>query len=519
MVTNGCIPSFSEMKKILVALILYIPAGSFAQPFSSFYFLEQLPLLCNFTEDNIYFSSPWENKLIKTDYDGNIIWAKIVAALPIEFRDNFYYGCVYKTDSVILFKCDTAANVIWTKDISSTVCPRIGNDRNFVEGITVNHDRIYISTIQVDTIGYIDGDAGLLTLDTSGNFINSLCDFTSGNGGGLSHYDLNGYPSLSGAWINHTILGNSADEELVKINHDGTLDSGSYVIDFMSAQGNQIKNVVQLSDSTYIGFSQGNNPTFGSDNISIVRFNESTNLIWKNVITENNTAYFLEGSTSDSAGNIYILSSTYDLISSLEGPKVFVKADIDGNIVSSKGLDPTVPFDVKQMHYRNGNLYLFGDYHLGNQVYNGILIADTTFNPCNYINFPYAVQSAQGQIFTGIIFPIPTVPYIVGNYSYASNNVDTTTFVADLCLALFTNESHETPSVRIFPNPVTDKVTIEGIDHQGAQLRICNLTGEIILEKQIQDGDEIDLTDLPASIYSISIISKTSFLTREIIKL
>ena len=507
------------MKKNLLVLLLLISSCGVAQSYSSFYFLEQLPLSCNFTEDYIYFSSYWDSKLIKTDYDGNIIWTKIVAATPMEFRDNFYYGCVYKTDSVILFKCDTAANVIWTKDISETVCPRLGTNLNHVFGIIVNQDRIFISTIQVTASLFVDGEAGMITLDTSGNFISSWCDFTSGNGIGLTHYYLDGYPSGSGAWINHTILGQSADQELIKLNHDGSLDSTSHQIEFMSTAGNSIRNVIQLADSTYIGLSQGNDPLLNSGNIAMVRFDESSNVFWKNVIAGNDTAYYINGGTSDSAGNIYIYLSTYFVLTGVQGQNVFIKADINGNIISSKGFNPSVPFEVYQMHYRNGNLYLFGEYHLANQIYKGILMTDTTFHPCNFVDFPYPVQSTPWQQFIGMVFPIPAVPYAVGNYSYTGNNVDTITLVADLCLALFTNEPSETSSVRLFPNPVKNKMMIEGIGCEEAQFRICNLTGEIIFEKQVQDGAEIDLTGLPASVYSLSIISKTYFLTRKIIKL
>jgi hypothetical protein len=111
------------------------------------------------------------------------------------------------------------------------------------------------------------------------------------------------------------------------------------------------------------------------------------------------------------------------------------------------------------------------------------------------------------------------VTYVATNPILPTPVNNPATFQNDLCSVVNVSQIESGLYFKSYPNPFLDKIRIEGLDHKNAQLRIYNMTGEIIIEKQIQDGDEIDLTYLPSAVYTLSISTATKYLTRKIVKL
>jgi hypothetical protein len=56
---------------------------------------------------------------------------------------------------------------------------------------------------------------------------------------------------------------------------------------------------------------------------------------------------------------------------------------------------------------------------------------------------------------------------------------------------------------RIYPNPATDRILVSASEATNA--RICNMTGEMVLEA---NGDTINITSLPTGVYLITLTSK-----------
>ena len=73
------------------------------------------------------------------------------------------------------------------------------------------------------------------------------------------------------------------------------------------------------------------------------------------------------------------------------------------------------------------------------------------------------------------------------------------------------------PNVRIYPNPATDIVTIEGA--QGANVKIYDITGKTLITTTIQDNHEtINISKLSSGVYFIDFQDNVSRITRKLIK-
>jgi len=145
---------------------------------------------------------------------------------------------------------------------------------------------------------------------------------------------------------------------------------------------------------------------------------------------------------------------------------------------------------------RSGN-YLISSSSVGIQwYYNGILQNNTTGD----------MAASKGKYFVTVKQD--------GCISDASNTIDVTSLVG-------INESIKTESnIKIYPNPTSDKFTIE-IDNQNISynLEILNTLGQVILTKKIINPiEQIDLTGQPAGVYFVKLQSISNAIIKKIIK-
>jgi hypothetical protein len=70
----------------------------------------------------------------------------------------------------------------------------------------------------------------------------------------------------------------------------------------------------------------------------------------------------------------------------------------------------------------------------------------------------------------------------------------------------------------VYPNPVIDLLEIEGFD-PGSEVIICNITGQIVLQKNLPDTRaRLDLSSLPSSLYILTIRSQKSLFNCKVVK-
>ncbi|MEP2024333.1 T9SS type A sorting domain-containing protein, partial [Reichenbachiella sp.] len=56
-------------------------------------------------------------------------------------------------------------------------------------------------------------------------------------------------------------------------------------------------------------------------------------------------------------------------------------------------------------------------------------------------------------------------------------------------------------SIKVYPNPATDWIAVEGIRSGMARLQVINLDGHMVLDQQVQASDRIDVTQLSEGMY------------------
>jgi len=72
----------------------------------------------------------------------------------------------------------------------------------------------------------------------------------------------------------------------------------------------------------------------------------------------------------------------------------------------------------------------------------------------------------------------------------------------------------------IFPNPSTGLVSVGGVMEVGASLRVFDLAGRLVMEKNIQEGDSMvnfDLTGRPKGIYTVQMVGAQYNVTRKFV--
>lgn len=73
------------------------------------------------------------------------------------------------------------------------------------------------------------------------------------------------------------------------------------------------------------------------------------------------------------------------------------------------------------------------------------------------------------------------------------------------------------PNIQLYPNPVSNYLTIDGLETKNQPIQILDIAGQILLEKEINQN-RIDLSQLAAGIYFLKIESNKKVEIKKIIK-
>ena len=72
--------------------------------------------------------------------------------------------------------------------------------------------------------------------------------------------------------------------------------------------------------------------------------------------------------------------------------------------------------------------------------------------------------------------------------------------------------------IKIYPNPASDKIFVEGINQENLNAEFITLEGRVILNKNINSDNSIDILGLNSGIYFVTIKSnQTKIYTQKII--
>jgi hypothetical protein len=505
-------------EKITYIFLLLFQYISYAQSPTSFY-LNETSLGGNpiYTEDHIYFQ--YNSKLVKTDYQGNVIWDKSGLPSPI-FQGNVFYGLSYLSNSFYISKCDTAGNFIWTKNITPTVCPHVANHYNTIRGVVVNQDRIYISSGQYTTSTGYDGANAMLTLDTSGNVIHSWCDPTMWPS--VFSFISNGFPSfMPGCWITFDYPGVGYEKSLVKLNYDGTINTTIQANYIEMGFSVSIDNVLLLPDSNYLAVCRVDNNQMGGLHdifFGLSKFTENGTVLWQKTFQSvSDTAVYCGGATNDTLGNIYLMGGKIDpdYIRTDFG----MKLDPNGNIDFIKEWNDTSitsKLELFNPKFKDDQIICAVHYTDAGQKHEGIMVFDTLFESCMMSGVPYSITPIASPIASQTFPAYNAIGYSAITDTLLSVN-GPGTFPNDLCIPLGISQIESVSDITLYPNPFQSSITFSG-NSEGVVI-IYDLSGKKLFESQVEAKEEIDLEFLSKGIYQLTFTSDSKIINGKIVKI
>lgn len=62
--------------------------------------------------------------------------------------------------------------------------------------------------------------------------------------------------------------------------------------------------------------------------------------------------------------------------------------------------------------------------------------------------------------------------------------------------------------VKLYPNPVTDKLHVEVENNDATDITVCNINGLVLIKHNLASGQDIDMSSLPNGIYLVNLINK-----------
>lgn len=129
-----------------------------------------------------------------------------------------------------------------------------------------------------------------------------------------------------------------------------------------------------------------------------------------------------------------------------------------------------------------------------------------TWNPSNHQSATFTLTPTSNYNFT-----------VVSTGTNGCINTATAALIIDPCTGL--NEITNLSSIKIYPNPASSYLHIEKIDAEKTEWKITDLSGKIILQGTLINGNgKINIETISKGIYLLELQSETKFETRKIIK-
>lgn len=70
---------------------------------------------------------------------------------------------------------------------------------------------------------------------------------------------------------------------------------------------------------------------------------------------------------------------------------------------------------------------------------------------------------------------------------------------------------YENNNIRVYPNPITDKVTLSNIDAYGKiNVRVYDMNGKLLVSKTLSEKKEIDLSHLKSGVYLMHLLNASN---------
>jgi hypothetical protein len=438
--------------------------------------------------------------LIKTDANGNIIWAKTYvgiyeAAYSVQQTSDGGYIVAGTTwpfggvSDIFLIKTDANGNIIWAKTYGGT-----GDD--WASSVQQTSDGGYIVAGATTSFGAGSWDIFLIKTDANGNIIwaktygGTYSDFASSvqqtSDGG---YIVAGYTYSFGA-------GYSNDIFFIKTDANGNIISAKT---YGGTGWDEASSVRQTSDGEYIVAGRTNSFGAGSDDIFLIKTDAYGNIIWAKTYggTDNDVASSVQ-QTSDGG---YIVAGRTNSFGAGSDDIFLIKTDAYGNIIWAKTYGRTYWDNASSVRQTSdggyivaGRTYSFG---AGYDIFLIKTDANGDISSCSiFQNVSPTVNTVSPMAPT----PTPSVSSPSPIVSSVSPTVTSPTITVFEPCFLSISESCQIASGIITPYKGGIKVSKSG----EFEVKVYNVSG--VMVKSIKGKDEVKL-ELSRGVYFVEVVS------------
>jgi hypothetical protein len=439
-------------------------------------------------------------RLIRTDHSGNIIWAKKYDAGSgisvhllhmLTTYDNYILALGYigpdnnsTASQKFVMKLDPLGNILWSKQYSST----LAYQENAI--------------VQSDSAGYVFA----MNVFSGGNYP-VLCRIdTSGNVLSAAKFNLNN--SSINSIITHN---NSLDIILGGFYVLNTNLSGNVVnwqrqynntLQFNSLHSNRCENgdLIFIAGQIAGGFGDGTSRIFRTDSLGNLKWSKNV-LAWR-------------GLSSNSGTNFDVISQVAITESSIDSSIVGVSLEEGGTLLFSI-------FDSAGNFLYNRNHLAIGQQHCVTQTASGNYLVGSVFGFQDFSTFSsYSITPVNTcdsvlsiSITTGVDSAAAMAPVTASIDTVTSINFTLTSTPINISPVVYCTPAVgiiETENIKtdffIYPNPASDILHVQLDNLQTAQLKIINALSEVLLQKQIINGDNtINLSEIKDGIYFVTL--------------
>jgi Secretion system C-terminal sorting domain len=421
--------------------------------------------------------------LIKIDKNGELVWSNNVGGSNIDWgysvistNDNGVVAFGYTNSfgnggyDFYLVKSDQLGNILWQKTYG-------GFDWDL--GYSIAEDNIGNLYLAGETYSFGSGnnDGYIIKVDSEGNI---LWEKTIGS---------NLFEKISKVIVlNDGTISYAATQEI-----DSYGSFGEFFVGVLDINGNEIwqkfydysddemSDIIQLSDNNLL-FSGSINPgIFGG----IDQYIEKINLFNGELIFS-----YIHGGIDDDYVKGTIEMNNNDLIvSGTSYPGTFGNGDF-----------------VNRRTDNNGVL-------LAGYTSMGFLGPDVLYDVCNTLANGYAVVG-ESDSFGGDLNNQVLVCTIDSN-NFNINYTGVINVIDNISEIVISNEENATNMLKVFPNPVKDKLNIEFIDSQLDQLIVRDAVGNHIKSFYLKDNNRnLDVSHLKSGFYTIEILQRDKMVYR-----
>ncbi len=439
--------------------------------------------------------------LIKTDANGNIIWAKTYGGTDYDWArsvqqtsDGGYILAGYTAPlgapgDILLIKTDANGNIIWAKTYG-------GSADEYASSVQQTSDGGYIVAGWTTSFGAVWTDIFLIKTDANGNII-----WAKTYGGTGFDYAYSVQQTSDGGYI---VAGETNsfgavwyDAFLIKTDANGDVE---WAKTYGGIDEDLAFSVQQTSDGGYIvaGFTESFG--VGGDDIFLIKTDANGNIIWAKTYggTNNDWAYSVQ-QTSDGG---YILAGLTPSFGAGFSDAFLVKTDANGNIIWAKtygGTNDDWAYSVQQTS--DGGYIVAGLTRSFGAGFNDAFLVKTDAN--GNIGSCGIVRNASPTVITPsptVNTPSPSISSVSPIVNSPSPTITSPTLTVSEPCPLSISESCQIVSGLINPYKGGIKVSRSG----EFEVKVYNVSGGIV--KSVKGKNDVKI-ELSRGVYFVEVIS------------